>query len=126
MFPSEVVILLKTAFALNSRPIKHIAAGLEILLTRLAVSSNKDRASRANGANGVSSGVSMILSWYSITPTYTVKARDQGPAQFRFEGAQFWVACPDNEATEDMDRERMFWGVGDIVNGRPFLSRWRQ
>jgi len=38
---------------------------------------------------------------------------------------QFWVICPDSETTEDMDYKRMLWSVGDAVEGRPPLSRWR-
>ncbi|KAI1341654.1 hypothetical protein F5Y15DRAFT_343901 [Xylariaceae sp. FL0016] len=38
---------------------------------------------------------------------------------------QFWVLCPDNDVTEDMDRKRMLWNVNDAVLGRPPLSRWR-
>jgi len=30
-----------------------------------------------------------------------------------------------NEVTEDMDKRRMMWSVGDMVNGRPPLTRWR-
>ncbi|KAI2626840.1 hypothetical protein GGS21DRAFT_263836 [Xylaria nigripes] len=39
---------------------------------------------------------------------------------------QFWVLCPDNEVSEDMDRRRMLWTVNDAVLGRPPLSRWRE
>ncbi|KAK8039087.1 short-chain dehydrogenase/reductase [Apiospora rasikravindrae] len=39
---------------------------------------------------------------------------------------QFWVICPDNEVTEEMDKKRMAWSAGDVVNGRPPLSRWRE
>lgn len=38
---------------------------------------------------------------------------------------KFYVVCPDNDVSEEMDRKRMFWGVGDVVYGRPPLSRWR-
>lgn len=38
---------------------------------------------------------------------------------------QFWIICPDSETTEEMDRKRMLWSVGDAVEGRPPLSRWR-
>ncbi|KAI2615148.1 NAD(P)-binding protein [Hypoxylon sp. NC1633] len=38
---------------------------------------------------------------------------------------QFWVLCPDNDVTEDMDRKRMLWSAADAVKGRPPLSRWR-
>ncbi|KAK8134065.1 Short-chain dehydrogenase/reductase [Apiospora sp. TS-2023a] len=39
---------------------------------------------------------------------------------------QFWVICPDNEVTEEMDKKRMAWSAGDVVNGRLPLSRWRE
>lgn len=38
---------------------------------------------------------------------------------------QFWVICPDNEVTEDVDRKRMIWTSEDAIRGRPPLSRWR-
>ncbi|WYZ37433.1 hypothetical protein EsH8_II_000939 [Colletotrichum jinshuiense] len=38
----------------------------------------------------------------------------------------FYIICPDNEVTEDLDRKRMLWSVGDIIDGRPPLSRWRE
>lgn len=37
----------------------------------------------------------------------------------------FYILCPDNEVTEEVDRKRVVWAVGDLVNGRPALSRWR-
>lgn len=37
----------------------------------------------------------------------------------------FYVLCPDNDVTVEKDRKRMLWSVGDIVNERPPLSRWR-
>ncbi|KAI1813481.1 hypothetical protein GGS20DRAFT_475090 [Poronia punctata] len=39
---------------------------------------------------------------------------------------QFWVICPDNDVTEDMDRRRILWNTNDIILGRPPLSRWRE
>ncbi|KAJ1550154.1 hypothetical protein HK096_008458 [Nowakowskiella sp. JEL0078] len=39
---------------------------------------------------------------------------------------KFYVICPDNEVTEEMDKKRMLWGVGDIIEGREPLSRWRK
>ena len=38
----------------------------------------------------------------------------------------FYVICPDNDVTVEKDRKRMLWSVGDIVNERPPLSRWRE
>jgi len=39
---------------------------------------------------------------------------------------KFYVICPDNDVTPDMDKKRMLWSVGDIVNERQPLSRWRE
>lgn len=39
---------------------------------------------------------------------------------------QFWVICPDNDVSEDLDRRRMTWGTGDMLEGRPPLTRWRE
>lgn len=39
---------------------------------------------------------------------------------------QFYIICPDNDVTEETDRKRITWGYGDIVHGRPPLSRWRE
>jgi len=44
----------------------------------------------------------------------------------KIDEGQFWVLCPDNEVTEQMDRKRMLWSAGDAVNGRKPLSRWRE
>lgn len=39
---------------------------------------------------------------------------------------KFYVICPDNDVTEEKDKKRMLWSVGDVVEGRPPLSRWRE
>lgn len=36
----------------------------------------------------------------------------------------FYILCPDNEVTEEMDRKRILWSAGDITEDRPPLSRW--
>jgi NAD(P)-dependent dehydrogenase (short-subunit alcohol dehydrogenase family) len=36
----------------------------------------------------------------------------------------FYLLCPDNEVTREVDERRILWGVGDIVENRPPLSRW--
>ena len=40
------------------------------------------------------------------------------------ERGDFYILCPDNETTTDMDHKRILWAAGDIVNNRPPLSRW--
>lgn len=36
----------------------------------------------------------------------------------------FYILCPDNETTPDLDAKRMAWALGDLIEGRPALSRW--
>ena len=40
------------------------------------------------------------------------------------ERGDFYVLCPDNEVTPEMDRRRIEWGTGDVTENRPALSRW--
>ena len=37
---------------------------------------------------------------------------------------EFYAICPDDEVTPEMDRKRVLWGAGDIIEKRPPLSRW--
>lgn len=39
---------------------------------------------------------------------------------------RFYIICPDNDVSEETDRKRMLWSVGDVVEGRPPLTRWRE
>jgi NAD(P)-dependent dehydrogenase (short-subunit alcohol dehydrogenase family) len=36
----------------------------------------------------------------------------------------FYILCPDNEVTTEIDRKRIEWAAGDLIEGRPPLSRW--
>jgi hypothetical protein len=36
----------------------------------------------------------------------------------------FWIVCPDDETTAEMDQKRVLWNALDIIKGRPALSRW--
>ncbi len=42
------------------------------------------------------------------------------------ERGDFYIICPDGEVTAEMDAKRMAWATGDIVSGRPPLSRWHR
>ena len=42
----------------------------------------------------------------------------------KVDNGSFYIICPDDDTTPDMDRRRMLWGVGDIIEDRPPLSRW--
>ena len=39
---------------------------------------------------------------------------------------QFYILCPDNDVTNEIDHKRMAWNLQDITRGRPALSRWRE
>jgi len=40
------------------------------------------------------------------------------------ERGDFYVICPDNEVTPEMDRKRILWAAMDVTENRPPLSRW--
>ena len=37
---------------------------------------------------------------------------------------EFYILCPDDEVTPEMDRQRILWAAGDVAESRPALSRW--
>lgn len=39
-------------------------------------------------------------------------------------GAQFYIICPDDEVTAEMDAKRILWAAQDMTENRPTLSRW--
>ena len=47
--------------------------------------------------------------------TYLMKRLDRG---------DFYILCPDNEVTPEIDRKRVAWAAQDIIENRPALSRW--
>lgn len=42
----------------------------------------------------------------------------------RVNAGDFYIICPDNEVTTEMDHKRIAWAYQDIVRNRPALSRW--
>jgi NAD(P)-dependent dehydrogenase (short-subunit alcohol dehydrogenase family) len=40
------------------------------------------------------------------------------------ERGDFYILCPDNDVTREMDNRRIRWAADDIVENRPALSRW--
>lgn len=39
---------------------------------------------------------------------------------------RFYIVCPDEDVSEELDQARMKWGAEDVVEGRPALSRWEE
>jgi NAD(P)-dependent dehydrogenase (short-subunit alcohol dehydrogenase family) len=42
----------------------------------------------------------------------------------RLGAGDFYILCPDNEVTREIDNARIAWTAGDITQNRPPLSRW--
>ncbi len=42
----------------------------------------------------------------------------------RMDSGDFYVICPDNDVSVEMDNARMQWNLDDVVRNRPALSRW--
>jgi NAD(P)-dependent dehydrogenase (short-subunit alcohol dehydrogenase family) len=40
------------------------------------------------------------------------------------ERGDFYILCPDNDVTREMDNRRIQWAADDIIRNRPPLSRW--
>jgi NAD(P)-dependent dehydrogenase (short-subunit alcohol dehydrogenase family) len=36
----------------------------------------------------------------------------------------FYVLCPDNDVSREVDEKRIEWAMGDLIENRPPLSRW--
>jgi len=39
---------------------------------------------------------------------------------------KFYIICPDNDVSEEMDKKRMLYDRLDLVEERQPLSRWRE
>ena len=37
---------------------------------------------------------------------------------------EFYIICPDNDVTREIDNRRILWAAQDVTEGRPALSRW--
>jgi NAD(P)-dependent dehydrogenase (short-subunit alcohol dehydrogenase family) len=42
----------------------------------------------------------------------------------RMSAGDFYIICPDNDVTTDVDNRRILWAAEDIIRNRPALSRW--
>ncbi|WP_431022926.1 1-deoxy-11-beta-hydroxypentalenate dehydrogenase (plasmid) [Erwinia rhapontici] len=42
----------------------------------------------------------------------------------RYEQGDFYIICPDNAVSSEMDARRIAWACQDIIENRPALSRW--
>jgi hypothetical protein len=42
----------------------------------------------------------------------------------RLAAGDFYILCPDNDVTREIDNARMDWAMDDLILNRPPLSRW--
>lgn len=42
----------------------------------------------------------------------------------RLDAGDFYILCPDNDVSRDLDVRRILWAAADIAENRPPLSRW--
>lgn len=42
----------------------------------------------------------------------------------RLADQDFYIICPDNETSSEMDKKRILWQALDMIENRPALSRW--
>jgi len=42
----------------------------------------------------------------------------------RMGDGDFYIICPDNDVTGDVDNRRILWAAEDLIRNRPALSRW--
>jgi hypothetical protein len=93
------------------------------------------RASQGTCSNASSRNSSRALSRLSCFPFFTILICSRGawwPEQVidylegKMEEGRFYVICPDNDVSEEMDKKRMLWDREDLVRGRPPLTRWRE
>jgi len=44
----------------------------------------------------------------------------------RLAAGDFYILCPDNDVTREIDNKRIAWAAGDLTQNRPALSRWHR
>ncbi|MBS7546183.1 SDR family NAD(P)-dependent oxidoreductase [Ancylobacter oerskovii] len=81
-------------------------------------------------------GAHLLIPGFTFTGFTRAKGVSEQPAgawtseqvaDFLIDGmgkGDFYILCPDNEVTREVDLKRMRWAMGDIVENRPALSRW--
>ena len=87
------------------------------------------------GTPGCAVTAHLLIPGFVFTPL-TAKGRTEKPAAAwtpeqtvdfmldRLDAGDFYILCPDNDATRSLDEKRMAWAMGDIIENRPPLSRW--
>lgn len=92
------------AHSLRNEPGKHISAHLLVPGSTFTGMTARGRSEKPPGA------------W---TPDQVIDMLVEGMAR-----GDFYILCPDNEVTREIDNRRILWAAQDITENRPPLSRW--
>ena len=92
------------AHSLRNEPGQNITAHLLIPGSTFTAMTRRDRAEKPPGAWWPEQVIDMLIT-----------GMNQG---------DFYILCPDNEVTRDVDNRRILWAAQDITQNRPALSRW--
>ena len=77
----------------------------------------------------------LLVPGFTFT-SLTARGRDEKPegawtpdqvAEFMLESmgrGDFYILCPDNDVTREIDERRIRWAAEDLIQNRPALSRW--
>ena len=77
----------------------------------------------------------LLIPGFVFTGLTRGERRDKPPAAWtpeqtvdfmltRLEAGDFYILCPDNDVSRELDERRMAWAAGDVIENRPALSRW--
>ncbi|SPH24722.1 1-deoxy-11-beta-hydroxypentalenate dehydrogenase [Defluviimonas aquaemixtae] len=85
---------------------------------------------RLRNTDGCKVTAHLLIPGWTITGPHTPDPGGWQPEQVvelmikRLEQGDFYIICPDNEVTPQMDVKRILWAAGDMTENRPPLSRW--
>ncbi len=77
----------------------------------------------------------LLVPGFTFTGFTRVRVSEKPPAAWtpeqvvdfmvgRMGAGDFYIICPDNDVTRELDNARMLWAAMDITENRPPLSRW--
>ncbi|KAK9859595.1 hypothetical protein MYU51_013725 [Penicillium brevicompactum] len=77
----------------------------------------------------------LLVPGWTYTDLYTTAFKDKPVGawtseqviDFMIQGmaeGKFYIMCPDNKVSEELDRKRIMWSINDLLKGQPPLSRW--
>ena len=85
---------------------------------------------RLRGTEGCRISAHLLVPGFTLTGPHKPDPGGWTPEELvsytlpRLERGDFYIICPDNEVTPEMDARRIAWAAGDMIENRPPLSRW--